>query len=802
MKTFAITFSLLLITLLFYGQSSINNYDEHGNVLRNSTIEPLVPLTNNQEIANVWNSAGPFGGDVLDIAMDPTNLQRGFAAAGYPYMRIGEENPWMIVESLLAISPSGIHCIEINGNGTMFAAGNYSYGKVFISTDSGESWVQKNIGVNAGVFSLTLDPSDPNTIYATTSAIFGSTQSNIVAKSSDEGNTWTLLNLTSVMPAGYGCVALAVDPGAPQTLFAIGSEGISNATVATSTDGGSTWQSAMGNLPTGKPLNAIKIFNGAVYVCGGQLFGGNVMGVYKSENYGTTWTNMSTTFPNKVANDILINPDDPNKMYVATEGDGIYYTIDGGLNWTFDTGGAGDNGSARKLIFQVDEYESIIGGFLSLGVCYSGDGGANYVSVTEGIATLTINDIEVDPNNPEIMLASFEAENSGGCYLYNNDEWSLVESLPATRFSAVDIGIDGTLYAWSNGPTTVAAEGVYKSSDGGMTWENMGPNIGSVFETQIWSIATSETDPNLIFISGNNFGVNGWASMIYRSADGGENWENVFMGPDNDAFRFIHIVPESNDMDLYTAYKSETAGGFLKSIDGGSNWLPINDGIPASAKWCGAIVSDPQNSDVLYGGVGGYGGVPGTIYKSEDAGSTWTGMGFSLANYSKIADIIINPDNSNVIYAASSQDGVYMTSDGTTWTAANEGLPATNISGFSRIIDDGTGNKVFYASTITNSCYWTEVFNPSATTISERSSEPIIFISNPVKDAVILQVKEKQTYLSEINLYNLSGQLLMQTSVNGLKTTKTTIYLDVRPGIYLLLIHTNKGEVTRKLMVR
>jgi photosystem II stability/assembly factor-like uncharacterized protein len=802
MKTVIFTFSILIIALLSFGQSEINNYDEYGNVVRNSTLQPLAPVSNFQELANVWNTAGPFGGDVLDIAMDPTNLDRGFAAAGYPYIRIGQENPWMIVESLLAISPSGIHCIEINSNGTMFAAGNYSYGKVFISTDSGESWVQKNIGVNAGVLSLTLDPTDPNTIYATMTAIFGSTQSKIVAKSSDEGNTWTIFDLTSVMPSGYGCTGLAVDPGAPQTLFAIGSEGISNGTVATSTDGGATWQTAMGNLPTGKPLNAITIFNGAVYICGGQLFGGNVMGVYKSENYGTTWTNISTSFPNKVANDILINPADPDKMYVATEGDGIYYTVDGGATWVFDTGGAGDNGSARKVIFQVEEYETIIGGFLSLGVCFSGDGGANYVSVTEGIATLTMNDIEVDPNNPDVMLASFEAENSGGCYLYNNEEWALVESLPATRFSAVDIGIDGTLYAWSNGPTTVAAEGVYKSSDGGMTWENMGPNIGSVFETQIWSMALSGTDPDLIFIGGNNFGANGWASMIYRSDDGGENWDNVFMGPDNDAFRFIHIVPTTNDMDVYAAYKSESGGGFLKSINGGSNWLPINDGIPAAAKWCGSIVSDPQNSDVLYGGVGGYGGVPGTIYKSEDAGSTWTGMGLSLANYSKITDIFISPDDSNVIYAASTQDGVYMTSDGTTWAAANDGLPATNISGFSRAVDSGTGNKTFFASTATNSCFWTEVFVPSTTTIPERLSESILLAPNPVSDEVVINLKGKQTYISEVNVYNLNGQLLQHAAVDGSNITKMNMHLDVRSGLYLLLIRTNKGEVTQKIIVR
>ncbi len=795
------TLAALLVVQFTFSQIKSTKWDDFGNVPRNSAITPMPDLPAVQD-ANEWLPAGPYGGDVLDVAVDPTNPDRGFAAAGYPYIRVGEENPWVLVESLTALSPNGIHCIEINSNGTMFAAGNYSYGKVFISTDGGESWMQKNIGVSAGVLSLTVDPSDPNTVYATTTGIFGSTQSKIVAKSTDEGSSWTLLDLTSVMPGGYGCVALAVDPGAPQTLMALGSEGISNAVVALSTDGGSTWQSAMGNLPTGKPLNAIKISSGDTYICGGQLFGGNVMGVYKSGNFGTTWSNISSSFPNKVANDILINPDNPDVMYVATEGDGVYFTMDAGQNWTFNTSGAGDNGSVRKLAFNPANYQFVVAGYLSLGVCYSSDGGSSWVSATEGISALTLNDVESDPNNPGVMLASFEAENSGGCYIFSDDAWSLVEGLPATRFSAVDIGYDGTMYAWSNGPTTVAAEGVYKSSDGGATWENMGPNIGSVFETQIWTIAISENDPDLIFIGGNNFGANGWASMIYRSADGGENWENTFMGPDNDAFRFIHLVPGSDDMDVYAAYKSESTGGFLKSIDNGTNWLPINDGLPATVKWCGSIVSDPQNSDILYGGVGGYGGVPGTVYKSEDAGSSWNAMSITLGNYSKVSDLVVSPDNSNVVYAATTMDGVYITSDGSTWEPASEGLPATNVTGFSRVVETGDDDLILFAATATNSAYWTDVYIPSTTGFSKNVLNPVVLFPNPATDQLKIALQEDQGTIENIKITSLAGQVVFQQYFNRAGLYEMTISPDLKPGIYLLSVKSYSGTQTEKLVIR
>lgn len=796
-----IVLSFLLLQFI-YAQKSQIIYDDFGHVPQKSDLAPLSENQTQQLESNEWTALGPFGGDVIDVAMDPTNPDRGFAAAGIPYMRIGQDNNWEVVENLLAMSPSGIHCFEANSNGTVIAGGNYSYGKVYISNDGGETWSQSFFGNNAGVLSISIDPSDPATIYVTTNGILGSTQSLIVSKSTDSGETWTVLDLTAAMPGGFGCVDMAVDPNDSDVLFAIGSEGISNGTVAKSVDGGATWQTAMGNLPSGKPLNAVTIANGAVYVCGGQLFGGNVMGVYKSLDMGTTWTAISSTFPNKVANDLLINPDDPDNMYVATEGDGIYFTTDGGANWEFNTGGAGDNGSARKVIFHPMDNETIIAGYLSLGVCYSNDGGENWITATEGISALELNDIEIDPNNANIALASFEAENSGGCYIFSGEEWSLVESLPATRFSAVDIGYDGTMYAWSNGPTTVAAEGVYKSADGGQTWENMGPNLGSVFETQIWDIEISELDQNLIYIGGNNFGVAGWASMLYKSTDGGENWDNVFSGPDNDAIRFVHLVPGTDDMDMYAAYKSETAGGFLKSIDGGTNWLPVNDGLPAGVKWCGAIVSDPLDGNILYGGVGGYGGVAGTIYKSEDAGSNWSSMGVSLGNYCKVTDFMVSPQNNMVVYAATTLNGVYMTSDASNWQPANAGLPATNITGFSRVFDSGFESFVFCASTATNSAFFTDVYNPTGTGINPSNNQEFALYSNPASDYIYLTSGNKSTRIKDVKIVDLTGKTIIHlTKMNQEPNCKINLE-SISTGVYTIMIITDKGTNSQKLVIK
>ncbi len=394
-------------------------------------------------------------------------------------------------------------------------------------------------------------------------------------------------------------------------------------------------------------------------------------------------------------------------MYVASEGDGIYYSINGGQSWNYNTPGAGDNGAARCIALDPGNTDVIYAGFLSLAVCKSEDAAGSWEFANKGIATLLTNDIEVNPNDPMNMLVSFEAENSGGCYITNDggESWQLVNGLPGTRFSQVTFGPNGALYVWSDGPSSIAQEGLYKSTDGGVSWDNMGPNLGSFFETEVFGLAASATDENLILIGGSDFGVAGFESKVYRTEDGGDSWDSVFVGPPYNSFNFIFIDPNSSDQTLYGGYSAQDEhAGFIKSIDGGVNWLDINTGIPGSNKWGGAIVSDPINSDIVYCGVGGWGNLNGTIYKSMNGGSTWETTSLNLQANSKVTDIMISPLNSDVIYAATTEDGVYYSEEaGDIWEPANDGLPATYMTGFSNPfqMDD---NWYFCASTFIKQC--------------------------------------------------------------------------------------------------
>lgn len=806
MKKITLSLISLLISFFIFGQVNHSLLDENGRSIRNQKTYKQIALQKEFKDANDWESIGPYGGDVIDMIVYPLDTNLVIAAAGVPYISHDGGASWVYLEALLDIAPNGIHNIEAASNGTIYASGPYSNYKIFRSTDGGESWEQKTTPVNGYGLDIKIDPNNPMVVYVGLSSLLGVSANNVIIKSEDGGDSWTIFDMTSVLPVGWSVVSLAIDPDDSDIVFAIGSEGFSNGAVVATFDGGENWENRSGNLPTGVPYNSLTISENYIFIAGGQLFGGQYMGVYQTEDDGESWSNISSSFPNQVSNAVLIDPEDEDIIYVATEGDGIYYTYDGGANWIFNTAGAGNSGAARCLIFEPGNKDVVYAGFLSLAVCKSFDAALSWEFANKGIATLQTDDVEVDPNNPLNMLIGFEGENSGGCYMSIDGalSWQLVEGLPGTRFSQVTYGADGKMYAWSNGPSSVAQEGLYKSSDGGATWSNMGPNVGNLFETEIFALVASKTDPNLLFIGGNNFGVNGWESVIHKTTNGGEDWELVYMGPENYSVTYLFIDPNSFNQKVYACYGSSADHcGFLQSTDVGSNWTDFNAGIPAENKWGGAIVCDPQNSDIMYGGIGGYGNLNGTIYKTINGGEEWSPTPLQLGIYSKIRDIMVSPVYSEVIYVASAQDGVYFSADaGESWEMANNGLAGVNVTGFSNpyMMDD---SWYFSASTYAYSAFKTEVFDISFTQTQETIEVDDFFtlFPNPSYGEISIKLFDKNTNIESLSIYTAQGKLLRKFDEAYFSSSITDLSLVLEPNVYICKVILNGEVYSSKLII-
>ena len=799
MKNTILVFIFLFISCMAFPQQEIMT-DNQGRRTGSDPGPLNLPVTV-QDAGNAWVSVGPFGGDVADLAVDPLQPSHIFAAAGTPFTSFDDGQTWTQMDNLLSTVGGPINGIEAAGNGILIATGTYLWGKIARSTDGGATWQSKSYPVNIPAQCIAMDPNDTNTIYVGLASITGAPTNKVIVKSVNGGLNWTALDLTSALPVGYGVVSICVDPSDSQTLFAIGRESFSNALVAASFDGGATWEDRTGSLPSGKPYNHLAIGNGKVYMAGGQLFGSQNVGVYETSNYGLTWTNISASFPNKVSNAILIDPNDPLHMFVGTEGDGIYSTADGGGTWNYTTNGAGEGGCARTLLFRPGSLNTVYAGYLSIAVCRSDDGGANWEYANNGIATLMVNDVEIDRATPAWVLAGFEAENSGGCYLSadTGQTWSLVTTLPGTRYSKTGVLADGSLVAWSNGPSSVAQEGLYKSTDHGSTWTNMGPNVGNLFETEIFALAASELYPGLIYIGGNNFGVNGWKGVIYRTEDGGLTWDNVYISLDDyDSFRYLYIDPSSDDQIIYAAMKSETEGKLLRSEDGGDTWNAINGSIPPD-KWFGAVVCDPDTSESILASTGGY-GAAGTAWISSDNGTNWQGTGLSLDTYSKVQDLAISPANTDIVYAASGYDGVWLSDDGGwNWDEANDGMPALNITAFSWPWQSSQGWDIF-AATSSNSVFRTTLYDPASGMGEKENMKLVSVFPNPAKGPFNVILNPGTELVRSIEIYSITG-MKIATLLNEDPTARIIhVNIDLPSGFYLGKAIGDTGIVTFRVV--
>ena len=233
-----------------------------------------------------------------------------------------------------------------------------------------------------------------------------------------------------------------------------------------------------------------------------------------------------------------------------------------------------------------------------------------------------INAIAVDPNNPNTWYAGAP---SGGIWKSTNagDSWSyLFGDLPQIGVSsiAIDANNSDIIYA-ATGDDDAADSyslGVYKSTDGGATWAGTGLSVENTAVFSNWgnnrllsNVLIDPTDSNVIWAAG-NFGV-------WKSIDGGVTWDQKL----NRIVGDLKMKPGDSNT-LYTAEAAFTGGDYFRTTDG-ETFTQVTDILPTNS---GRVVLGvtPDNPEVLYllsaanGGNFEYQG----LYKSTDSGETFT----------------------------------------------------------------------------------------------------------------------------------------------------------------------------------
>ncbi len=158
---------------------------------------------------------------------------------------------------------------------------------------------------------------------------------------------------------------------------------------------------------------------------------------------------------------------------------------------------------------------------------------------------------------------------------------------------------------------------------------------------------------------------------FYKTDNGGSSWTTSIINSTSDSIGQAVAINPANDQVIYVGGQAYPQALLYVSTNGGSSWTQLAAGLFATYESIRAIAVDPaQPTRVFVGTSGG-------LYRSENAGVSWTKM----TNFS-VSGIRINKNATNEIWASSSYYGMYFSNNsGSTWTAVNDGLDILSVNG-------------------------------------------------------------------------------------------------------------------------
>lgn len=355
------------------------------------------------------------------------------------------DNSWTSIGLYGAVVEAFV--IDPNNNAVIWAATSAG---LFKSEDSGSSWEPIDGGLSNQIEEVAVNPKNSNVVYAV--AEQG------VYKSSDAGVNWTHIYTST------GSYAIAVDPLNEDVVLFGGQMG----GIWRSTDGGTSWQQAQGDLPTDM-VREIVFAPSAAHI----VYAAGFDGLWRSIDNGLTWAPAHDGFvAPPMLYSVAVDPYDAQVVYIGTGNDGIYKTTNGGDSWVPIGTGLGSTHIASIAIDPGNQQVIYVGGGINPGTGTPGvyrsldSLGLSWAPMMDGMGSRAIYHLVIDNSTPQTIYAGTQ----GGMWKYT------VVSGPDDYSISID---DGSLFTNQTAVmlTLTAPSGTTEmiiSNDGGFgntTWE-------------------------------------------------------------------------------------------------------------------------------------------------------------------------------------------------------------------------------------------------------------------------------------------------------------------------------------------
>ncbi len=697
----------LFVTVSLTANATADSTKEDATKKENETEK----LSTGDVSALAMRSIGPalMSGRIADIAVDHEQPNTWYVAAGSGnvWKTTNAGTTWQpIFDNYSAYS---IGCITIDpsnhntlwvGTGENVSGRHVGFGDgVYVSHNGGKSFENVGLKKSEHISKIIVHPNDPATVYvAAQGPLWSSGGERGLYRTTDAGENWEL-----VLESGEwtGCTDISMDPANPNTLYAVTHQrhrtvwalidGGPESAVYKSTDGGDSWRKLSRGLPSadkGKMSIAVSpVKSNVVYVTIELADGG---GVFRSEDFGESWTKMSDyvaggTGPHyyqeiycdphrfdvlyhanvqlgrsedggktwsAVSSDnkhvdnhaVAFHPSDPDFLLVGCDG-GLYKSYDYAQTYQFTA-----NLPLTQFYKVAVSYESpfyhVVGGTQDNNTQYGPVQTRNNSGIRNADWRITIggdgHDCAIDPKNPDII--------------YSESQEGFIRRFDRKTGQSVDIkpqpgeGEEDLRHNWdspieisphSNTRIYFGSKKLHRSNDRGDSWETISPDLSRGINRltlphmeRVWSVDSiidvyamsqygnitsideSPVVEGLLYVGTDD-------GLIQVSEDGGKNWrkiDKIFGVPE---YFFVNdIKADRKDPDtVYVCVDNHKTGDYapyvLRSRDRGRTWESIVGDLP-ERHLCWRIIQDDVNTDLMFLGTE-FG-----AYFTIDAGIHWT----------------------------------------------------------------------------------------------------------------------------------------------------------------------------------
>jgi len=321
------------------------------------------------------------------------------------------------------------------------------------------------------------------------------------------------------------------------------------------------------------------------------------------------------------------------------------------------------------------------------GVWKTTNHGTTFSPIFDNESSYSIGCVTIDPKNTNVIWVGSGENNSQrsvsyGDGVYKSEDggksWKNVGLRTSEHIGKIIIDPNNSNIVWvaAQGPLWKAGgdRGLYKTTDGGKTWEK---SLDISENTGVSDIVMDPRNSDVLYASSYQRRRHVWTLInggpegaIYKTIDGGKNWNKLSKGlPSGDIGRIGLAISNVEPDYVYAIIEaSENNGGFFKSTDRGASWSKQSDHVSGSPQYYQEIVTHPHNKDVVYS-------LSTYTQVTSDGGKTFNTLPLSEKHVDDHA-IWINPENpDNMIIGC--DGGLYETFDGANNWRFFENLPIT-----------------------------------------------------------------------------------------------------------------------------